>query len=140
MELKNCRIIECSHKISARGLCKKHYTRLLRTGRTSLKTIKERLLEKSIPEPNTGCWLWIKHCNEWGYGRLRVNGKKTLAPRASYVAFVGTIPAGLRVCHHCDTPQCINPEHLLIGTDKDNVRDCIKKGRFKGWKNSPWVK
>ena len=132
MELLPCLVKKCNEAISAKGFCKKHYARLIRTGRTTLKTTKERLLEKCVPEPNTGCWLWTEYCNEWGYGRLRVNGKKMLAHRASWETFIGPIPDGLRVCHHCDTESCINPDHLFTGTDKDNVHDCIKKGRFKG--------
>jgi len=55
---------------------------------------------------------------------------KIRAHRWAYETFVGPIPDGLGVCHHCDTPSCVRPDHLFVGTQKDNVRDCISKGRF----------
>jgi hypothetical protein len=91
--------------------------------------VQERLQELSIPEPNSGCWLWLGRLNEWGYGVFRENGKTTLAHRSSWIAENGEIPKGMLACHLCDIPACINPEHLWLGTDLDNSSDCIKKGR-----------
>lgn len=87
-----------------------------------------------------GCWEWQKYKNEWGYGRLRHNGKKVLAHRASYEVFKGDFDKNLLVCHSCDNPSCVNPDHLFLGTNKDNVDDCISKGRHKGHLNSPFKK
>lgn len=80
-----------------------------------------------------GCWLWSLTVNSWGYGRI---GKTILGERAAhrlaYRAFVGPIPEGLRVLHNCpggDNSRCCNPEHLFLGTDADNMRDMVSKGR-----------
>jgi hypothetical protein len=87
----------------------------------------------------SGCWA----VNCWhkpdGYARLRFKGKKMLAHRLAYLLATGKDPGELQVCHKCDNPGCVNPEHLFLGTGKDNVKDCITKGRFRGWANSPFV-
>ena len=76
-----------------------------------------------------GCWEWLGEKTEKGYGRLTIKKKHYRAHRLSYGFYVGDIPEGLLVCHHCDNPGCVNPSHLFIGTDMDNVHDMIKKGR-----------
>jgi hypothetical protein len=87
-----------------------------------------------------GCWEWKNYCNKDGYGRVRYNGKKHLAHRVSYEIFKKPFNKSLLVCHTCDNPSCINPEHLFLGTHQDNVSDCKNKGRHKGHLNSPFVK
>jgi hypothetical protein len=67
--------------------------------------------------------------NNWGYGQKTIKGKKVHAHRDAYERANGPIPDGMVVRHTCDNPACINPAHLLIGTQKDNVRDCIERGR-----------
>jgi hypothetical protein len=89
----------------------------------------ERLESASVPEPNTGCWLWTAFRTEDGYGKLSFEGQMWTASRLSYVTHVGPIPDGLCVCHHCDTPACINPAHLFLGTHRDNSDDKWRKGR-----------
>lgn len=91
----------------------------------------ERFYKYVSPEPNTGCWLWIKKGDKDGYGSFWVNDfKKSIqAHRASYMIFKGIIPKGLLVCHSCDVTACVNPDHLFLGTAKDNVHDMYKKGR-----------
>lgn len=95
--------------------------------------LKERFERLYLPEPNTGCWLWTGTTNNQGYGKMTISKKGTKtyprAHRVSYELFNGPIKSGLIVCHKCDTPSCVNPDHLFIGSVKDNVQDSIKKGR-----------
>lgn len=93
-------------------------------------TIGERMKEFSIPEPNSGCLLWIGPVGHKGYGTISYRGRRWIASRLSFHLEFGGIPAGLCVCHKCDTPACINPSHLFAGTHQDNTDDQIKKGRL----------
>lgn len=77
-----------------------------------------------------GCWLWTAHRSEQGYGVFSLAGKNRRAHRISYALHHGPIPAGQMVCHRCDTPACVRPGHLFLGTGRDNAADCIAKGRF----------
>lgn len=76
------------------------------------------------------CWEWTRYKDKDGYGQLRFKGRMYLAHRFSYMTYVGAIPEGMLICHKCDNPSCVNPDHLFIGTHLDNKRDCIKKGRL----------
>jgi hypothetical protein len=82
----------------------------------------------------TGCWLWTACTDDKGYGRIRHGGKEYAAHRLSYELFVGPIPPGegyhgTCVMHLCDTPGCVCPEHLTLGTNLDNILDMRAKGR-----------
>ncbi len=84
---------------------------------------------KVVPEPNTGCWLWSGTVLTNGYAQFWASGKGLYAHRFAYERHIGEIPAGLFVCHHCDTPLCVNPSHLFVGTHTENMRDSVAKGR-----------
>lgn len=85
------------------------------------------------PIPITGCWLWAGSWDKHKYGR--VSGTVT-AHRFFYAYFNGPITNGLHVLHKCDTPACVNPDHLFLGTHQDNMADKMKKKRHLGrWKN-----
>ncbi len=81
-------------------------------------------------DTNGGCWLWSGPFSPDGYGQFAVGDGKTIrAHRAFWSKENGDIPDGMVICHKCDTPRCVNPQHLRIGTQADNIRECVTKGR-----------
>jgi hypothetical protein len=89
-----------------------------------------------IPEPNSGCWLWVRNYGGGRYGRLTIDGEEVGAHRFSYERAHGPIPEGSHVLHRCDTPICVNPDHLFLGTHAGNLQDAANKGRVGGQKLS----
>ncbi len=93
----------------------------------------QRFHRMTSPEPTSGCWLWLGTMAKGGYGGFRLSGESMItAHRASYKLHRGPIADGLHVCHSCDVKCCVNPAHLFLGTNDDNVRDKMQKGRHKG--------
>lgn len=79
----------------------------------------------------SGCWLWTGARLKRGYGSFGVGDKQTRrAHRASWEMANGPIPQGMEVCHQCDTPLCVRPDHLFLGTHRENMIDCMNKGRI----------
>lgn len=80
-------------------------------------------------EKSSGCWTWTGGKLSSGYGRIRMNMKRVRAHRAAWRIAKGEIPTGMSVLHKCDNPACVNPDHLFLGTQQDNLKDMCAKGR-----------
>jgi hypothetical protein len=89
--------------------------------------LKQRLEHRSVRDPETGCMLWTGCRTTNGYGNLTFKGRRWQAHRASWTVNRGAIPDGLLVCHRCDVRTCINPDHLFLGSQKENMADKVAK-------------
>lgn len=149
MSIVRCSVGDCPREHHCRGMCKRHYERwregpqfVRKEVFPDLKTASYEtriqwltpavliLLAERVSEEH-GCWVWRGGTDGHGYGVFGALGAKWRATRAFYEVFVGPIAAGLYVCHRCDNPPCVNPGHLFLGTQTDNMRDCSAKGRVK---------
>lgn len=90
--------------------------------------------QKRVTIDLNGCWIWKGSKHKQGYGNARYKNKLTLAHRLSWIVHVGEIPEGVKICHKCDVTCCCNPEHLFLGSQKDNVADAIQKGKYENRK------
>ncbi len=104
-----------------------------------------RLIGSCTLEPMTECWIWQKFCNPKGYGQVgigsRKDGSRRVGPASRWIwgCVNGAVPDGLYVLHTCDNPPCVNPAHLFLGTNNDNMQDMKRKGRCsdqRGVRNS----
>ena len=97
-----------------------------------LMTLSELNNFESKVNKTNSCWLWTGELSHNGYGRFKFFNSKYQAHRITWELYRGYIPKGLLVLHECDTPACVNPDHLFLGTNLDNTLDVIKKGRWGG--------
>lgn len=142
MTTVRCAVPTCDAVAYCRGYCAPHYWRLVKAGDVfadrpivpkSKNTAARIAWFQSQPVVTpSGCHEWPGARTRNGYGlvHLTLHGQSTkLAHRAAWMIAKGPIPDGLHVLHHCDHPPCVNPEHLFLGTNADNVRDKVNKGR-----------
>lgn len=129
-----CSVPGCDKPILARRICGAHYQRFAKSGsfhlqEKTLRPISERFWEKV--QKTEGCWLWTASCDGAGYGQLSTGQGRKIekASRISWRLHFGEIPAGMNVLHRCDNPPCVRPDHLFLGTKKDNSQDMVAKGR-----------
>jgi hypothetical protein len=93
-------------------------------------TLEQKFMRFVYPEPTSGCWLWVGTEDFNGYGKFTYKGARdSQAHRVSHELFNGPIPDGLVVRHKCDVRCCVNPNHLELGTQKENLHDAISRGR-----------
>lgn len=133
-----CSVSGCENTSRSKGLCNKHLLRLKHTGTTdpgpkAQAPIEERFMRHFEKRDIGECWPWNGNINHSGYGVISKGGKKAgvlLAHRLSWeIANNQKIVRGKAVLHSCDNPKCVNPLHLRLGTQSDNVRDMQAKGR-----------
>jgi len=130
-----CKANGCTvEKNKGHGYCKMHYDRFRRLGTVELvshkQPIEERFWRFVTKLSESECWVWSGSKNAKGYGMLPTNNEQ-LAHRVSYRLFKGEIPAKTMVLHHCDNPTCVNPSHLYLGDNKQNMIDMISRDRAK---------
>jgi len=132
--MKVCEIPDCGNKVNSLGLCKRHYDLRRNNGSPLIAkkfcgSLEERFWHQV--KKSDDCWLWVGAMMRNGYGQIKGENRKTIgAHRVSYLIAYGAIPKGMNVLHKCDTPQCVNPSHLFLGTHRDNTHDALNKGRL----------
>lgn len=102
----------------------------------SEETISRIFSNIHYPGNNNECWEWVGYHNNRGYGNIGLFGTYHLAHRLVYQCYNGSIGSNICVLHHCDNPKCVNPEHLFLGTRKDNINDMVNKHRQNSQKGS----
>lgn len=107
-------------------------------GRLWWSSLKDRLLIRRTINPETNCWEWTGSKTKDGYGRMHTESGPRFVHRVAYEIFVGPIPEGMKVLHACDNPCCLNPEHLRVGTVRDNITDMTRKGRAAWMNDKPY--
>lgn len=126
---QDCAVSACGRPVVLRGWCRLHYQRWRKHGDPARErpTVFERLMAQV--ERTGGCWQWRGAYDGEGYGLIRVAGTLRRASRVAWEATIGPIPTGLSILHACDNPSCVRPDHLMLGTQRANIRDMLAKGR-----------
>lgn len=144
--MRECIILGCTNSVIARGWCRKHHQRWRRNG--SPEKIKYIRIDGTPEErfwgkvDRTGdCWEWTAGRNPEGYGVFTLESKSILAHRYSYELHVGTIPKGLHIDHICREPCCVNPNHLRVATNKQNMENLgVNRNNTSGHRGVTWSK
>jgi hypothetical protein len=131
-----CSIDGCGRKQLARKLCGKHYQRWKRYGDPERVAViigdLERRFWSYVGLRGPGCWTWTGHTDKNGYGIIAVNSQNRRAPRVLWEMLHpedAPLPRNVLVCHSCDNPPCVRPDHLWLGSNDANMADCTAKGR-----------
>jgi hypothetical protein len=139
-----CSVDGCTRAPRAKGLCNLHYQRhrkgadlfasiqIRRGGLFKHGSLEERFWSKVALAVDNECWEWTAHKNPNGYGQISIGTRQEsrwLAPRVSWLLHYHSDPGELDVCHTCDNPGCVNPNHLFLGDAQANANDSINKGR-----------
>lgn len=96
----------------------------------SRESLKDRFDRYTVPEPNSGCLLWLGcPTGQLGHPQMKINGRNRMASHVALELAGRSLPEGMFACHHCDNPSCVNVDHLFVGTQHDNVADALSKGR-----------
>jgi hypothetical protein len=135
--MMGCAVESCDRKIKHREWCGMHYQRWWKHGDPAFTVIAPRgatftdKIDRFVPSrPASECWIWQGTMDPDGYGRVWLDGGMVLTHRASYEAFVGSIPEGLEIDHLCLTPSCVNPEHLEPVTHDENMSRANERRRL----------
>jgi hypothetical protein len=136
-QVRPCSVSGCVRPAHARTYCVAHWNRWADHGDPMpafpiahghpLQTVADRFWSKV--DQSGDCWIWTATRSGKGYGQFGVDGRLVIAHRWAYEAERGSIPPGLFVCHRCDVPACVRPDHLFLGTAKENSEDMVRKGR-----------
>lgn len=112
----------------------------MKRGSYKKESVADRFSALVVKRP--GCWGWSGYLDPNGYGRVYAGAERNtvLAHRVSWELTSGMIPEGVCVLHRCDNPPCTNPEHLFLGTQRDNIADMLRKGRDRRGPGMPGVK
>ena len=133
---RKCAAPDCDSPRKMHGYCQKHARRWLKSGTSTNPSLDRTESERfwSRVDKSGDCWLWTGEMNNQGYGRFSIwrNSKRTARHLAHRYALrdLGLLDESLIVLHACDTPLCVNPDHLSQGTQRDNVHDAMRKGRL----------